>query len=213
MGYIIDLALILIIALFTFIGYKQGLVKSALKILSFFIAIVIALVLYKPISNIIIKNTTIDDKLKDSIMENIKIEGKEETEDSKDAEKSNVLKNNLSNKIISGANSTMEEVASAFAVKLIELCVILLLYIAARIALVFVTALADLIAKLPILKQINEIGGFIYGLVKRIVIVHVILAVIYLISPTIKSKLFDEIDNTIITKQIHINNILLKAIF
>ena len=43
MAYIIDLVLILIVALFTFIGYKQGLVKSALKILSFFIAIIIEL--------------------------------------------------------------------------------------------------------------------------------------------------------------------------
>ena len=210
MAYIIDLVLILIRALFTFIGYKQGLVKSALKILSFFIAIAVALILYKPISSIIIKNTTIDDRLEDSIMEKIKIEQKEETEDN---EKSNVVKNNLSNKIIAGANSTMEEAANAFAVKLIELCVILLLYIAARIALMFITALADLIAKLPILKQINEIGGFAYGLIKGIVIVHVILAIIYLVSPIIKSNMFDEIDNTIITKQIYNNNILLRVIF
>lgn len=32
---ILDLIVILIIALFTFIGYKQGLIKSAIKIASF----------------------------------------------------------------------------------------------------------------------------------------------------------------------------------
>jgi len=51
MWIIFDLIIIAIIGLATFIGYKQGLVKAAIKILSFFIAIIVALVLYKPISN------------------------------------------------------------------------------------------------------------------------------------------------------------------
>ncbi len=50
MGMVIDLIVIGIIALFTFLGYKQGLVKAAIKILSFLIAIVVAFILYKPIS-------------------------------------------------------------------------------------------------------------------------------------------------------------------
>ena len=54
MSIIFDIAVIAIIALCTFIGYKQGLVKSAIKILSFFIAIIVAVVLYRPISNLII---------------------------------------------------------------------------------------------------------------------------------------------------------------
>ena len=56
MWIVFDLLVIGIIALCTFIGYKQGLVKAIIKILSFVIAIVIALILYKPVSNIIIKN-------------------------------------------------------------------------------------------------------------------------------------------------------------
>ena len=71
MSVVLDLIVILIIALFTFIGYKQGLIKTAIKITSFFIAIIIALVLYKPVSALIIKNTTIDDKIESTIIEKI----------------------------------------------------------------------------------------------------------------------------------------------
>ena len=209
MAFIIDIVLIAIIALFTFIGYKQGLVKAAIKILSFFIAIAIALILYKPISGLVINHTTIDDKIKNTITANVKIEERqEEVQD-----QSNIVKENLSNKIIAGANNTIEQMAEAFTVKLIEIIVMILLYIIVRIILKFISALTDVITNLPILKQINKTGGTIYGFLKGIIIVHVLLAIIYLASPVINNTAFKEIDNTIITKQIYNNNVLLKIVF
>jgi len=151
MWIIFDLLIVGIIALSTFIGYKQGLVKAAIKILSFFIAIIVAFVLYRPVSNIVVNNTSIDDNIKNTIIEKIKPEGIEDSEEI-------VVENNLTNKIIGKANNTIEEIANTFSIKLIETGVILLLYIVIRIALKFVSALADLIAKLPLLKQINKTG-------------------------------------------------------
>ena len=207
MGIIIDLVLIAIIALFTFLGYKQGLVKAAIKILSFIIAIVVSLILFKPVSNIIIKNTSIDDKIKNVIVENVKIAEENVTEES------NGIKNSITNKLITGTNDTIEEIANSISIKIIEIAVILLLYIIARIILKFISALTDLITNLPILKQINKTGGTIYGFLKGAIIIHVLLAIIYLISPTIKTNTFNAIDDTIITKQIYNNNILIKLIF
>ena len=204
---IIDVVLVAFIALFTFIGYKQGLVKAAIKILSFFIAIIIAFVLYKPVSNFLIKNTNIDEKIKGIMVENVKLDEKEETSDS------NIVKQNLSNKIIAGTNDTIEEVSNSFTVKIIEIGVIIALYIIARIALIFVTKLADLITKIPGIKQINAFGGIIYGFIKGVLLVYIILGIIYLVSPMIKSNTFKEIDNTIITKEIYNNNVLLKLVF
>lgn len=151
MWIIVDLLIVGIIALSTFIGYKQGLVKAAIKILSFFIAIVVALALYKPVSNIVVNNTSIDDNIKNTIIEKIKPEAIEDTEEI-------IVENNLTNKIIGKANNTIEEIANTFSIKIIETGVLLLLYIVIRIALKFVSALADLIAKLPIIKQINKTG-------------------------------------------------------
>ena len=148
MWIIIDLIIIGIIALSTFIGYKQGMVKAAIKILSFFIAIIVAFVIYKPVSNIVINKTSIDDNIKNAIIEKIKPEGTEENQEIS-------IEDNLTQKIIGEANNTIEEIAQAFSIKIIEIGTLLILYIGIKIALRFISALADLIAKLPILKNLR----------------------------------------------------------
>lgn len=150
MSIIIDLIIIVIIALFTFIGYKQGLVKAAIKILSFFIAIIVALTIYKPISGIIIKNTSIDDNIKNAIVEKMGAQNSEENQEVK-------IEDNLTSKIVGEVNTTVNEVATAFSIKLIETVTLLLIFILIKIALKFVTILTDLITKLPLIKQINKL--------------------------------------------------------
>ena len=49
MGILFDLGILLIIFITTIIGYKKGLIKVAFRLLSFILALVIALLLYKPI--------------------------------------------------------------------------------------------------------------------------------------------------------------------
>lgn len=155
MSIIIDLAMVAIITLFIFIGYKQGLVKVAIKILSFFIAIVVAFILYKPVSNIIINNTFIDDNIKNTIIERIKPQEIEQSDKI-------YFQNSLGDKIIGEANNTIEDIANAFSVKIIETSVMLLIFIIIKIALKFVSALTDIITKIPILKQINKLRAELY---------------------------------------------------
>ena len=58
MGIVIDIIIILFILASAFFGYKKGLISLAINILAFIIAMVVTLLLYKPIGNIIINNTT-----------------------------------------------------------------------------------------------------------------------------------------------------------
>lgn len=202
---ILDLIVILIIALFTFIGYKQGLIKSAIKIASFFIAIIIALVLYKPVSTLIINNTTIDDKIENTIIEKITPEGMKPEDEASQATK-------IPQGFIVEANNSIKDIANTTTIKIIEVCTVLVLYIIARIALKFVAALGDLIAKIPILKQFNKLGGTIFGLIKGLLIVYVILAVVYLISPLLKENTSNKIQESMLTKNMYNNNLITKII-
>lgn len=202
---ILDLIVILIIALFTFIGYKQGLIKSAIKIASFFIAIIIALVLYKPVSTLIINNTTIDDKIENTIIEKITPEGMKPEDEVSQATK-------IPQGFIVEANNSIKDIANTTTIKIIEVCTVLVLYIIARIALKFVAALGDLIAKIPILKQFNKLGGTIFGLIKGFLIVYVILAVVYLISPLLKENTSNKIQESMLTKNMYNNNLITKII-
>ena len=62
MSIIIDLIIVAILGLSIFFGYKNGLTKCVIKILSFVIALVVAAVFFKPVSNFIIDKTLIDEK-------------------------------------------------------------------------------------------------------------------------------------------------------
>lgn len=203
---ILDLIVILVVALFTFIGYKQGLIKVAIKIASFFIAIIIALILFKPVSTLIINNTTIDDKIENAIESKMyKVpEGRpfKETVVTYPAYMPKAL--------IELYYSEGSAFAKTLTTKLIELCTILILYIVARIVLKFIAALATLIEKIPILKQFNKLGGTVYGFAKGILIVYVILAIMYLASPLLKWDTAEKIEETSLTKMMYNNNIITK---
>jgi len=207
MSILVDLILIAIIALFTFIGYKQGLVKSVIKIMSFFIAIIISFILYIPISNAIIDNTNIDENIKEAMVQKILPENTEANEDTKID-----IQDSLTQKLIGDANNTVSEVAQAFTVKLIRVAVLLILFIVIKIVLRIVLALTSIIDKIPGLKQINKAGGTIYGFIKGVIIVFTVLGVIYLASPLMGEDTAKTIDNTIITKAMYNNNILLNII-
>lgn len=152
MGIIVDLIVVGIIALFTFLGYKQGLVKGAIKIVSFFIAVVVAFALYKPVSSLVINNTSIDDNIKNGIIGKIGLEQNAKVQ----------IEDDLTNKMLGEANNTVAEIANTFTVKLIETGTFLVLFVVIKIALKFISALSDLITKLPILKQINKLRAELY---------------------------------------------------
>ena len=205
MSVVLDLIVILIIALFTFIGYKQGLIKTAIKITSFFIAIIVALILYKPVSTLIIDSTTIDDKIESTIIEKITPEGMNPEDEASETTK-------IPQEFIKEANNSIKDTAKTITVKIIELCTVLVLYIIARIVLKFIAALGDLIAKLPILKQFNKLGGTVFGALKGLLIVYIILAIIYLISPLLKENTIKKIDESILIKFMYNNNVITKLI-
>ena len=110
------------------------------------------------------------------------------------------------------ANNSIKDIANTTTIKIIEVCTVLVLYIIARIALKFVAALGDLIAKIPILKQFNKLGGTIFGLIKGLLIVYVILAVVYLISPLLKENTSNKIEKSMLTKNMYNNNLITKII-
>ena len=72
MGIFIDCLIIAVMVLCIFIGYKKGLIKVAIGFVAIIASIIIAIILYKPVANIIIKYTQLDDKISDGIYENIK---------------------------------------------------------------------------------------------------------------------------------------------
>lgn len=205
MAIAVDLIVLAIVLLFVFLGYKRGLVKVAFKLCTFFIAIILAFMLYKPIAKIVIENTNIDETIETKITDKILPEGKTETDEID-------LSESLPSIILKNSENTVQSIAKSCSNTLIETACLVLIFIIAKIVLKFVTALADLIAKLPILKQFNKLGGTIYGIIEGLFIVFLGFAVISLIAPMLDVSVLEAINSSTLGSICYNNNILLKII-
>ena len=205
MAIAVDLMVLSIVLLFVFLGYKRGLVKVAFKLCTFFIAIILAFMLYKPVAKIVIENTNIDETIETKITDKILPEGKTETDEVD-------LSESLPTIILKNSENTVQSIAKSCSNTLIETACLVLIFIITKIVLKFVTALADLIAKLPILKQFNKLGGTIYGIIEGLFIVFLGFAVISLIAPMLDDSVLEAINSSTLGSICYNNNILLKII-
>ncbi len=142
---VLDLFIVLIILLFTFIGYKRGLVKTAINILSFFIALIISIMLYKTVGNIVINNTKVDETIEGAISSKILSEDYEE--------KFQMLPESL----IETGEKTVNNIAKSLSQKIIYIASFIILFIALKIALIFAKFLAGIITKIPVIKQFDKL--------------------------------------------------------
>lgn len=202
---IADLIVILIIALCTFLGYKRGLIKVAIKLLSFIVAIIIALTLYKPTANYIIQNTEIDDNIQTAITEKILPEGATEEDEVQ-------ITTNVPEMILEGAENTVKSISTTLTTKIIEILSLIGIFIITKIVLRVITLISNLIEKIPVIKQFNKAGGTIYGIIQGLLTCFTILAVISLISPFINQSYIEMINNSLLASKLYDNNILLNII-
>lgn len=192
MGIILDIVLLAIILLSTFLGYKKGLVKLAAKLFAGIIAIIITIAAYKPVSGMIINNTEIDEKIEATIVENTT-----KFIDEKAGE--NIVTENIENEIV-------PEQAKNIAKSAIYIVTALALFVVVKIVLSIIISLIGFIAELPILKQFNEVGGMAYGLLRGIlisIICILIMGVITKINP--ENALNEKIQDSYLAKIVYEN--------
>lgn len=213
MSIIIDLVIVAIIALCVIMGYVKGLTGCLIKILSFVLSLVIAFVLFVPVSNFIINNTEIDDDLEKSIRDII-ISNEEKSEDE---EMPTAMTEYINKKVEEVANDAKEDVANLAAKDVAQTIVKagtwIALFIIARIALILLKFITSLIAKLPVIKQFDKLGGIIYGLIEGLIIVYFALAVISFVTPMTNGNLSHNINKSYVGGYMYQNNLLLNIIF
>ena len=193
-GIIIDILIVAFLALSVFLGYKKGFVTLAIKLCAFIIAILITFVLYRPLGNLIINTTSIDESIEDSIYNKVT--------ETMQKDSSGELTNDL---IESAKQGMLEQSARELA---INGGTAIVLFIIVRIILIFVNALANLIAKIPLIKQANELGGAIYGLLRGIVIIYLVLLIIYFVGEFYPNNIATQsINETTLTKVMYENNL------
>ena len=213
-GIILDIILVAIIALNVFICYKKGLVKLAVGLIAFFVAIIVAMALCKPVSNLIAEKTQLDEKIEETIIKNFSVEVTEEDESETDEGFMKYMEKYVDDSINKTRNEIVLEASSVVSMKLINICAFIGIFIIARLVLILLTFVADIIMSLPILEQFNKAVGIIYGLIQALLIIYVLLAIVFLIIyVTGNNTLSNAISSSFITKFFYNNNIILNFIF
>lgn len=103
----------------------------------------------------------------------------------------------------------LPQTAREIAVNIVTGGVVLILFIAVRIALKFVTALANIVAKLPIIKQFNEMGGLLYGVLRGVLVIYIamlLIGVVGQINP--QNSIHQNINESYVGKMMYENNVL-----
>lgn len=221
MGIIVDLIIVALLGLSTFLGYKQGLVGVAYKILSFIIALVLAFVLSGPVSNFIIENTEFDEGIHQTIQGALESKNVEENAEEVTEEESNVsavITDYVAKEIKKATAETQNQVANTVATSVTNNIVYAItfigIFIIARIILFVLKFLAEAIAELPIIKQFNEAGGVLYGILRGVFIIYLFFAIVSVLASFINMDGFLElINSSFIGGFAYNNNLLLKILF
>lgn len=211
MGIIVDLIIIAVVLLFIFLGYKKGLTGSLIKLLSFIIAIVVAFVLYKPVANAVIENTVIDDNIRTTLSATLGVENK--TENTEENVPSTIM-DNINKEIENATDEVKANVIDHTTITIVNIGSGIVIFLAVRVILVLISLFAKILTDLPVIKQVDKLGGLSYGAIEGIFIVYAVLAVISLTSVIwANNAVVTAIAKSSLGEMLYNNNIILNLLF
>ena len=217
---IVDIIIILIFVSSIAIAYVRGLSSVIYQLASWIITIILIFILCRPITNVIIDNTTLDETISEKIQINLEDNFGENLEEgtSINEEDSNISNSviGLINGYISEANEKGTEniakyVSDEISYIAVSAIVILGIFIFARVISLILKFVLDVIVSLPVFGTVNKVGGIAYGVIRAFLIIYIVLAIISLLSPTLANTgLISTIKSSHIGSIFYNDNIILN---
>lgn len=221
------IAILAMLILFAVIGYKRGLIKKAVSLLSLIITLILVSFLTPYISQFIQEKTPIYTSIKEQCLEGMQepLSTMESSTKSAQVEfinrlalpdsiKNSMLENNNADAYASLAVGQFSDYIAGYLAKWIVnaisyVAAFILINIALRVAFMAL----DIVSKLPIINGINKLAGMVVGLVEGVLVMWVIFITltIFINTPYGQSG-FAMINESQILTFLYNNNYLLKII-
>ena len=196
-----DLIMLIIILLFTIIGFCRGAIKTILSViggvLSYFISVALGNRLAQPIYDIFFKeaigeeistrvaklleenNGNIGDSMIDSLPDSLQMF----VSDTNIVDALNNVVGETTEQVVTSATEIIQQVVEPLVISLISICAIFILFIALNALVNAVLFLADFVDKIPVIGKANRIAGAIIGLVAGLVLTIATVSVCSQILP------------------------------
>jgi uncharacterized membrane protein required for colicin V production len=226
-----DLLVLLVVGGFGIIGLKNGFVYSVFRLASFFVSIAASIKLYPKIAELMVKAgiyTTVKASIFNSLISQNselipKVDGviKDVAADAvvnrltlpsffKEIVVSRIP--NASN--IVDTNKIMDIVSAELAKIAIDIMSLILIYILIRIALVFIRSILQGVARLPVFKQVDKLGGFAFGAIEGMMTVYILFTVIMIFNAAPQLKpVFEIVDSSNLARFFYQNNFVIEWMF
>ena len=212
----VDLIILIIMVSSIFIGLKKGLISCIIDIAAVIVALILAILLCRPITNVVIENTNFDESLATTISQNIPLSDTDFKVEANTNLPEGIV--NYINGITENVNTSKEEAFNSIGVELasgiISVIVFIAIFVIVRLVLALIKVVSKIIDKIPLLSQVNKIGGAICGAIEGAIIIYAIFAVISMIAPVISNtNLLELIYNSNIGSMMYNNNLVLNSIY
>ncbi len=225
---ILLVAVLLIFAGFGLHGYLRGLVRVVFSLVAVFLAIGLATALSPHVTHFLQEQTPLHDTIKGKCTEYLQSTVKGEIgQRAQSQEKIYVfgmrvpdeVQEILGEQAAGQADSIMEnagvydKIGNFVAEQVIQRLAWVLSFVLILILLAVAVHFLDIIARLPVLENINRIGGLAVGLLEGLVVVWIVLLVIVLCQGTeFGRELMTSIEGNFFLKALHENNLLEQLI-
>jgi uncharacterized membrane protein required for colicin V production len=228
---LMDIVVIAIVALSGFFGYKRGFIKTAISLFSFFIAIGIALLFYKPVAVILTEKTQIDDWIIERICDYDYEADKEDSNKneskaiaSSEEETEQGIIETLSEQFPQSILESFDfektkrdlklEAATKISESIMKVLSVIIIFLVIKVTLFVASFILNGIVQMPVLKQLNEILGLFFGAIMGFLELYIAFAIITFISSiTDLTFVTDALKGSLIASIMFENNIILKLLF
>jgi len=213
-----DIFTIIVIIIMSILGYKKGFTVTVMHIVSWVVAGILAVKFYPVVSTYFINNTKVYQKILTFINEKMTTIA-EIAVDGTNFNISDFIKlPKVVNDMVKGLDFSSKEIVSATVGEaiskiLLDVVSIIAIFVVVKLVLFVLTIILDRIADLPILKQLNNIGGLALGGLKGLILIFILLALLVpIIGITENELLISSLEKSTVTKYLYDNNIVFKII-
>jgi len=228
MNYVLIIVLAILV-IGAVIGWKKGFLDMLFGAVSMTIALILAVLIGPKLGAFIQENTGMTDKLSVKVSQTLNLEDLAIEVPEPDAFIENlnlpvVVKEKITSaefeeklnldKMAEDASRKMAEVVASFLAKMIitALCFVIV-FVIALILLFLLNKILDVVVKLPLLKQANQLAGLALGAFQAVLIIWLFFAVVTIISGTeFGQSVFGYINSSKLLSFLYKNNIPMNFI-
>ncbi|MBF8982299.1 CvpA family protein [Lutibacter sp. B2] len=216
-----DGAIVAICIVFAIKGWANGFIKSVFSIVSFIISGIVTKMYYPVVSSYMLQNEFVISKIQKIIGKKIQMNASQmvSTEGSVDYTnifdvlkfpksmqdllmKSEYLKN-YSQNAMEGINNHVANMIANIVIDIISICIVFLIV---KIVLSIILTFLNGFTSLPVLKELNSIGGITFGFLKGVIIVFIIFTILTPFTAMSNNSINMAIDESILGKILYNNN-------